>query len=403
MTGLAAFVALAVGLTAWFLLRPDTYVAAPVRGTGPAAVRPDLAAQALDAMAAAVARRAASDPASPGDAADPAARDLLTAIVSNAEALDVRGFSARYVDETGPADADGRWRAAVDMSWRFQGFDARPVTVEVPVTFAVRGGRALIEAIGGAGGRSPLWLSGPVDVRRAGGVLVLGPRPDAVSRYMTLAERAVPVVRRVVTSWRPRLVVEVPASAAGLDGALGASPGTYAGVAAVTASVDGSTRPDSPVHVYLNPEVMGGLGRSGAQVVLSHEVTHLATGAATAGQRPVWLTEGFADYVALRDVRLPLSTTAGQILAQVRREGPPSRLPDQSDFDSRSERFGAEYEAAWLVCRVLADAGGEAALVSLYDRVGAGEPVASALRGLFGFGIEGLTRRWQERLSDWAR
>ena len=54
------------------------------------------------------------------------------------------------------------------------------------------------------------------------------------------AEAAVPVVRDVLPQWRGRLVVEVPASEAGLDAALAADPGTYANIAAVTASVDGT-------------------------------------------------------------------------------------------------------------------------------------------------------------------
>ncbi|MFI2708387.1 hypothetical protein ACH5WX_12680, partial [Nocardioides sp. CER28] len=118
--------------------------------------------------------------------------------------------------------------------------------------------------------------------------------------------------------------------------------------------------------------------------------------------RPIWLTEGFADYVALRDVHLPITTTAGQIIAQVRKSGPPARLPDQSDFNSHSDSFGAEYEAAWLVCRVIADRAGEQGLVEVYDRVGAGEDLDTVLRDVLGVGTEGLTHLWQRRLSHLA-
>jgi hypothetical protein len=223
-----------------------------------------------------------------------------------------------------------------------------------------------------------------------------------VDRFARLARRAVPVVARVIRGRHAPLVVEVPGSEAALDAALGAAPGTYAGVAAVTASVDGSTTARSPVHVFVNPAVMATLDDQGAQIVMSHEATHAATGAATNAQRPIWLTEGFADYVALRDVRLPLSTTAGQILAQVRTDGPPDHLPDQHDFDSHSSSFGAEYEAAWLACRVVAEAAGQRGLVEVYDRVGAGEDLDAVLREVMGVGTRGLTRRWQERLSDLA-
>ena len=122
--------------------------------------------------------------------------------------------------------------------------------------------------------------------------------------------RGIDVVHRVLPDWKPRVVVEVPASAAALNRSLGVPPGTYDSIAAVTATADGSSRRDAPVHVYVNPEVTAGLRRAGAQVVMSHELVHVATDAATSPVEP-WLLEGFADYVALRDVELPDATTLG--------------------------------------------------------------------------------------------
>lgn len=399
--GLAAFVGIAivVAATVWLVLRPDTYVATRPAPVERASARPDLAAAALDRLEQAVSARAegaVDDLAAGGAAAS------LRAVIANAASLDVADFTARYVDESGAVTPDGRWQAAVDLTWRFAGYDARPVREEVTVGFGVADGRAVITGFGGGDRRTPLWLTGAVTVRRTASTLVLGADAAATDRYAALARHAVPVVGSVISGWRGPLVVEVPRSEAAVDAALGAAPGTYSGVAAVTASVDGSASSDATVHVFVNPEVMGRLDGQGAQVVLSHEATHLATGAALNGRRPIWLTEGFADYVALRDVRLPLHTTAGQILAQVRREGPPPRLPDQADFDPHSDSFGAEYEAAWLVCRVLAEAGGERALVALYDRVGAGGDLDATLREEFGFGVRGLTRLWRQRLSDLA-
>jgi hypothetical protein len=322
--------------------------------------------------------------------------------VANAGRLDVTDFTARYVDESGAVTQDGTWTASVELTWRFGGYDEHPVREEVDMGFATRDQGAVITAIGGGSARSPLWLTGPVEVAARGGVLTLGPDAPAVDHYARLARRAVPVVRRVVTGWKGPLVVEVPRSESQLDAVLGTSAGTYSGVAAVTASVDGSTTSDAPVHVFVNPDVMSSLNEQGAQIVLSHEVTHAATNAATNGHRPIWLTEGFADYVALRDVHLPITTTAGQIIAQVRRSGPPDHLPDQRDFDSHSASFGAEYEAAWLACRVVADRAGQQGLVEVYDRVGGGEDLDSALRAVLGVGTKGLTRLWRSRLSHLA-
>ncbi|WP_459982463.1 hypothetical protein [Nocardioides sp. AN3] len=327
---------------------------------------------------------------------------MLRSIVSNAVALEVTDFTARYVDEAGATGPSGRWIASVDMTWRFGRYDSASTHEEVAVSFSSAAGAASISEFGGGPQRTPLWLRGPVHVDAGSGVLALGPDTTTVDRYARLARRAVPIVGRVIRGWHGPLVVEVPRSEADLDKALGTAVGTYVGVAAVTASVDGSGAANAPVHVFVNPEVMTTLDTRGAQIVLSHEATHAATKAATDHHRPMWLTEGFADYVALRDVRLPLTTTAGQIIAQVRKSGPPDHLPEASDFNSHSASFGAEYEAAWLACRVVAERAGERGLVRLYDAVGAGQDVETALRKVVGVGTRGLTRMWQSRLSDLA-
>ncbi|MEP9380986.1 hypothetical protein [Nocardioides sp. KR10-350] len=324
-------------------------------------------------------------------------------MLRNAAALHVADFSARYVAEDGAVAADGSWTADVEIGWRFAGFDSRAVSEEVGVEFAPAAGGVRIAGFGGGDEKLPVWLSGAVTVRRTPQTLVVvrgGAKKAA--EYADLARTAVVTVRRVVDWRRPRLVLEVPENQGGLESALGADPGTYGGVAAVTATVDGSGRSSVPVHVFVNPDVIGTLDSQGAQVVISHEATHAATGAATNTHLPIWLSEGFADYVALRDVKLPLSTTAGQILKDVRRHGPPAHLPDQSDFNSQSSTFGEEYEAAWLACRVVAELGGEDGLVRLYDRVEVGAPLGRTLQSVTGLGVKGFTKAWQEHLSDWA-
>ena len=315
----------------------------------------------------------------------------------------------RYVDESGGVDADGRWAAAVDATWRIRGDAGRvPARAELSVDFVSAGADRV--AIGGFGqpdaGRVPGWLAGPVVVERGPRVLVVASGEGSIGssgaeRYLRLASTAVEVVGRVLPGWRGRLVVEVPASSAALDRALDAEPGHSRGIAAVTAPVDGSTDTDSPVHVFVNPEVFERLRPTGAQVVLSHEAVHVATDAARSAVAP-WLLEGFADYVALRDVDLPLRTTAGQIIRQVRRGGVPAALPGPAEFATGATHLGATYESAWLACVLLAERGGEDALVGLYDDVAGGSPLAAALRQRFGITEAGLTRRWQQRLADLA-
>jgi hypothetical protein len=117
---------------------------------------------------------------------------------------------------------------------------------------------------------------------------------------------------------------------------------------------------------------------------------------------PLWLLEGFADYVALRDVDLPVSTTAGQIIDRVRQEGPPETLPGSVEFDTTTTHLGATYESAWLACRLLADRAGQAALVRLYMDVRDGASIGSALQREFGLTEAELTELWRDLLTDLA-
>ena len=401
MAGLSLSLLLVAGLVVWVTLDRRPYEATPPAAPV-AQVRPTLAAQALRRLEQAVEGR---DPRAAGDlppSGDERTAALLTSVVENARRLRVRDLTLRYVDEEGAVSPDGSWAAAVDATWRFDGFDDAPARAEVTIRFTDDGDRVALAGVGGGDHRAPLWLSAPVQVRRTAGTLVLAAgTPAQADGYARRAEAAVPVVRRVLPAWRPRLVVEVPASAAALDRALAAEPGQYANIAAVTTTVDGSVDPDAPVHVFVNPDVFGRLEPQGAQVVMSHEAVHVATRAATS-DLPLWLLEGFADYVALRDVDLPLSTTAGQVIRQVRREGPPAHLPGPAEFDTTTTQLGAAYESAWLACRLLARTGGERALVRLYERVDHGAALGPALRSSFGLTVGQLTRRWRQGLSDLA-
>ena len=133
--------------------------------------------------------------------------------------------------------------------------------------------------------------------------------------------------------------------------------------------------------------------------MLTHEATHVATSAATS-PAPIWLVEGFADYVALRSQRLPLRTTRRPDHRPGPRVRRPRRTcPGEREFATGAPHLEARYESAWLACRLLADAGGPAALVAFYRAVDAGQPVGAALRSHVGFGLRGLTERWRTLLS----
>ena len=144
------------------------------------------------------------------------------------------------------------------------------------------------------------------------------------------------------------------------------APAQYDGIAAVTTSADGSRSGPHPCTSSSTPRSFLPLGPRGAQVVVTHEATHVATAAATSTS-PTWLVEGFADYVALRSQRLPLATSASRIIALRPRHGAPAHLPGAAAVRSRrSPHLEARYESAWLACRLLADDGGPRSLVAFY-------------------------------------
>ncbi|MDT0201195.1 hypothetical protein [Nocardioides sp. AE5] len=361
--------------------------------------RQDLAAVALSGVV---------DGVRTGDAADfraVATPEVAQRLSDNAQALHVADFSLRYVDEDRALSAglqQGQWAAAVDASWRFDGFDPGPAWAEITVTFALEDGQARITGFGGGSRRTPLWLLAGLAVDRTDDALVMV-AGESVGEYATQAREAVRVVRAMLPDTEQGLVVEVPANTGQLNAMLDADEGEYDNIAAVTTTVDGSLTPTSPVHVLVNPQLWSGLKAQGAQVVMSHEAVHVVTGAATTSGVPLWLLEGFADYVALRDVDLPLTTAAAQVIARVQEEGVPDALPGSVEFNSRTSHLGAAYEAAWLACRVLVGEGGEDALVDLYNDVSAGASLPDALQEHFGLTEDKLVGLWQDELEALAR
>lgn len=392
-----AVVALVVaGALVWVRQAEDTYVAPP----------PEPTATGSDAAPAAQTLRRLEAALVDGDSA--AARELgagedgqalLGAAADNVSEIGLDEISLRYLGETGaPMTADG-WSAEVEVTWRVEGADGTAAArADVEFDFADNGDR-----ISGIGGRlTPLWLQGPVTVRRGGGVVVMAAEPGGrLGQYHRQARTALAEVRQR-RGRETTLVVEVPATPAALNRAVGAAEGTYDGVAAVTTGADGSVVPGAPLHVFLNPQVYGGLDDLAAQVVMTHEAVHVATEAPFARDVPLWLLEGFADFVALQDVDLPLAKSAGQILARVRNGNLPASLPSGVDFGTGDGHLGATYEAAWQVCEVLAQRRSPQEVVAFYDAVLAGSDVRAELEERFGWTRAELTSAWQQRLRDLA-
>jgi hypothetical protein len=240
-------------------------------------------------------------------------------------------------------------------------------------------------------------------VRRTGRTLAAATSPGKVDRLHRLLAVATTDINRVLPRWHGDLVAYEPGSAAAFDALLAATPGTYDGIAAVTATVDGSTGPRAPVAIFVNPASFDPLSQIGAHVVITHEATHAATGAAVVGL-PLWVAEGFADYVALGSVDVPLTVSARAAILDVRRHGVPRALPSDSAFATTGPDLEVVYEQAWLAARLIARTFGEARLVDFYTRIVATSGhVAMAVRTQLGTSLAQLTDRWRRSLRTLAR
>jgi hypothetical protein len=351
-------------------------------------------------------RREAMALAAPGE---PMARRSLALLYDNVRDLGVTDLAMRFVDEEpGTLSADDErtlgseaWVANVALDWRIDGYDSGVSSMEVSLVLVdTPDGVAFGSSGGDYDSPAPLWLLDDLHVARSGRALVVAGDERQLDRFAGLADEAVRDVRAVLPQWRGRLVVQVPSSQDELDRLLDAEPNAYASIAAVTATVDGSLSASSPVHIMVNPKVFAKLGDEGSQIVMSHEAAHVAVDAATSTM-PLWLLEGFADYVALARNELPVSVTGSQILAQVRKSGPPRELPGSDEFDPGNKLLGTSYEAAWLACRLMAETYGERELIDFYESVDAGASADEAFAEL-GTTEQEFTQQWREYLRELA-
>jgi hypothetical protein len=77
-------------------------------------------------------------------------------------------------------------------------------------------------------------------------------------------------------------------------------------------------------------------------------------------------------------------------------------LPGHADFAHADGHLGATYEAAWLVCEVLAERRSVEELVALYQAVLAGSDLDRELATRFDWSQDDLLTAWQQRLQDLA-
>ena len=283
----------------------------------------------------------------------------------------------------------------ITLSYALDVVDRSPVTHDLWWTFVQRLGHVYVASdadmagLGGASWKGP-WDFGPVVTDRGHASLVLAHPADQpkLAAIAAAVDDAVPAVTAVWgTNWARQVAVIVPGSAAEFAALAGQqAPTVVADTSAETVfeSSASATGGDTGARVILNPAALARLTPVGRQIVLRHEITHVATADVTAIATPRWLVEGFADYVGNLGSGQPVASAAAELRAEVSRGVLPAALPSETDFASAT-RLAAVYQEAWLACRLIAARGGQGALVRFYTQVaGSDLPPATAVAGAFG-------------------
>ncbi|BEP15403.1 hypothetical protein acdb102_37140 [Acidothermaceae bacterium B102] len=294
----------------------------------------------------------------------------------------------------------GQLLVAVTLRYALRGFDPQPTALREYLTFVTTdddSGWLLASDSDGAtsGERSArdLWDFGPVVVVHGAKSLVLA-HPAGLVLAHVLAAAADAAVPRVTAFWGTRgwdgkVVVLVPSTIDELRQIVGTSQDLSQIAALATAEISTTARGDSAVgdRVAINPATFGTLGALGRRVVMTHEITHVATRSVTGAGMPTWLVEGIADYVGFKGTGTSARFDASELARQVDDGHLPLALPTSADFAEDADSGTAlaqDYEKAWMACRFIVSRTSEASLIAFYRAVGTGQGTpAAVLRAAF--------------------
>lgn len=313
----------------------------------------------------------------------------------------------------------GQWVADVRLSYRMPG-DARDVArpTSLIVTGTPDGPKVVGESPQPTGSSPPmrdLWELTDVTVVRGRNSIVVGDAssPRTLRRYAALTDRAVRTVDRYWGGgWRRPVVVVVPESVDQMAQVLGrgGTTGLDQLAAVTTGEIDRVGGVAAPVNtadrVVINPDAFDSFADDrNRQIVLTHEMTHVATRGTVLVSPPLWLEEAFADFVGYQDSGVSRATIAADLLAEVRRGRGPDRLPTQDAFDPGKGKVDDAYVASWLALTMIEETRGASGVVAFYRTAAgleeappAGEATQEACLARayarLGTDAEGFRRQW---------
>lgn len=311
-------------------------------------------------------------------------------------------------------DAIDAWGPPVYLDFRLAGVDDATLHTPVGAIVARRGDTwKLVSTDELQNGTHPTWPAGPwvfgpvtskrVPVEGIGDSLVLAHPPDtdeidAVSGILPGSIAAVSDFWG--TDWDRTVAVEIADNADEFSQLTG-NPAERTDVAAASISFDS----DVPAHgqrIVFGPGALTKMSPDAAQLVLTHELSHVAVREDVGRGAPTWLLEGTADYVAGRSPGGPAAADPIPLVAaMVDAHGAPNALPSDSDFAGPNADLA--YELARSVADYIVETHGEDGLRAVHGALAGGgqddDAKDEAMRGAIGTDMNQFTSGWSAWLG----
>lgn len=323
-----------------------------------------------------------------GGRADPARQShgIAARLQQAVDADDQAAFAGLFSNDAGPQRIAELWTnlrqldvaeiQAVGDDWRVlwsvPGEQGRASHWLRPGWTCTRSG-CLLDDLGQSPGKpAPIWLTGPVEVHKAGQTLLLaGP---AAGEWVAAAADSASALREFGPGGLLHpvdvLVIEVPADTASFEQVMAAPAIDFHGTGAVTWLADSAGQVTDPAtRIVINPDGTAQIDEQARTWLLLHEQVHAATGwlgAPAAGQ--LWVSEGLAEAVML-DAAPELQARSAELLAA----GCPlaAAPPADADFSDPNAQGLAYASSAALVAALLQQPDGLSQIEDLWTHPGA--------------------------------
>jgi hypothetical protein len=351
--------------------------------------------------------------------ADPAFIDAQRALFRNLDQVPLSHWSYQLdtseslpVPEP-PLGVFEYWAPRTTLRYALRGVDEEPTSRTMAYLYVRRADRWFLasdtasEPFGEKTWRG-MWDFGPSRVLAVDKGLVIGHAGTGEQALRQLAAElnaAVDAVTQVWgTGWSQRVAVLVPKTVDEMRALVGPAFNVDGiAAAAVADRVDVADQLAVGQRVVLNPALAGQLSALARRIVLRHEITHIAARASTVDGAPMWLLEGFADYIGYRDSGLQPQEAAPDLVRALRAGDPPEGLPAAADFAGGSANLDLAYQLSWSAALYVVDLAGEDGLVKLYrmvasDRSQDAATVEDAVRSVLGVELSSFVAGWLESL-----